>query len=612
MTDKQKKELIRILLSALMLLVCLFLPQHISPWLKALCCAAPLLLCGGSVLLDAFKNLLHGQLFDEKFLMTLAAVCAFCLGEYPEGAAIMLFWRIGEWFEGIAVGRSRKNIADLMNLCPDTATVLREGTEITVSPEEVEIGERILVRPGEKIPIDGMVVSGRSSLNTAALTGESAPQEAAPGSAVCSGTVNMTSALEIETRKRYEDSTVSRILEMVETATDKKAPVEHFITKFARVYTPAVVAGAALLALLPPLFFSAAWNEWIHRALIFLVVSCPCALVVSVPLTFFAGIGSASRQGILIKGSDCMENLAGVKTAVFDKTGTLTQGSFTVTEVFPNGVTRRELLSLAALAEAHSTHPIALSILAACGAEPDTSRLGAVREIAGMGIEAEVDHTRVYAGNLRLMRSVGITPPEESERGTAVYLAREKEYLGCIVIADTVKPEAKEALRALKADGVEKLVMLTGDRPAAARQVSAQLGMDETAAQLLPQDKVIEVEKRLMKGRPLCFTGDGINDAPVLIAADVGIAMGLHGTDAAIEAADVVLMNDDLSLLPRAKRLAAKTMRIVRQNIVLSLALKAAVLVLGALGIAQIGLAIFADVGVLILAVLNAMRAMKA
>ena len=609
MTRKQKKTLLRIVLAALLLVAAALLPAE-GLW-KALAFAVPWLVIGYDVLWDAVRGIAHGQVFDEKFLMAVATIGAFAVGEYPEAAAVMLFYQIGEWFQSIAVGRSRKSIAALMDIRPEFAVVLRDGQEEEVDPEEVSVGETILIRPGDRIPLDGTVLEGQSSLNTAALTGESLPVDVAPGDRVVSGSINMTGVLQVRAESAYEDSTVARILELVENSAEKKARVESFITRFARWYTPCVVIGALLLALLPPLFVGN-WGEWIHRALIFLVVSCPCALVVSVPLSFFGGIGGASRVGILIKGANDLETLAKVDTVAFDKTGTLTRGVFQVDAVHPKELTADALLDIAAAAESRSNHPVAESIVAAHGGHIDPARLGAVRELAGMGLEAEVDGEIFYVGNGKLMAQVGADWHECHLPGTVVHIARGREYLGHIVINDQLKPDAREAIAALKRLGVKQSVLLTGDRQKVAEAVAKELGVDDLRAELLPGQKVEEVERLLQSGAKLAFVGDGINDAPVLARADVGIAMGGLGSDAAIEAADVVLMDDKPSKIATAIRIARRTLNIARQNVWLAIGIKLAVLVLAAVGVATMWMAVFADVGVTVLAVLNAMRALRA
>ena len=605
MSRKQKKTLLRIGLAALLLAGAALLPAE-GLW-KALAFAVPWLVIGWDVLWDAVRGIAHGQVFDEKFLMAIATIGAFAIGEYPEAAAVMLFYQIGEWFQSVAVGRSRKSIAALMDIRPEYAVVLRDGEEQEVDPEEVAIGETIVLRPGERVPLDGSVLEGSGSLNTAALTGESLPVDVGPGDRVISGSINLTGLLRVRVESAYEDSTVSRILELVENSAEKKAKVESFITRFARWYTPCVVIGALLLALVPPLFVGN-WGEWIHRALIFLVVSCPCALVVSVPLSFFGGIGGASRAGILIKGANDLETLASVDTVAFDKTGTLTQGSFQVDAVHPREMEADELLDIAAAAESHSTHPVAESIVKAHGGHIDPARLGEIKELAGLGLQAQVDEETFYVGNGKLMDQVGADWHECHLPGTVVHIARGKEYLGHIVINDALKPDAASAIAALKSLGVKRAVLLTGDRQKVAQAVAEQLVVDQVCAELLPEQKVEEVEKLLAGGAKLAFVGDGINDAPVLARADVGIAMGALGSDAAIESADVVLMDDKPSRLPLAVKIARKTMGIVRQNIAFALGVKFIILILGALGIADLWLAVFGDVGVLILAILNAMR----
>ena len=605
MSRKQKKTLLRIGLAALLLAGAALLPAE-GLW-KALAFAVPWLVIGWDVLWDAVRGIAHGQVFDEKFLMAIATIGAFAIGEYPEAAAVMLFYQIGEWFQSVAVGRSRKSIAALMDIRPEYAVVLRDGEEQEVDPEEVAIGETIVLRPGERVPLDGSVLEGSGSLNTAALTGESLPVDVGPGDRVISGSINLTGLLRVRVESAYEDSTVSRILELVENSAEKKAKVESFITRFARWYTPCVVISALLLALVPPLFVGN-WGEWIHRALIFLVVSCPCALVVSVPLSFFGGIGGASRAGILIKGANDLETLASVDTVAFDKTGTLTQGSFQVDAVHPREMEADELLDIAAAAESHSTHPVAESIVKAHGGHIDPARLGEIKELAGLGLQAEVDGETFYVGNGKLMDQVGADWHECHLPGTVVHIARGKEYLGHIVINDALKPDAASAMEALRKLGVRRTVLLSGDRQRVAEAVAKELGLDEVRAELLPEQKVEEVEKLLQGGAKLAFVGDGINDAPVLARADVGIAMGALGSDAAIESADVVLMDDKPSRIALAVKIARKTMGIVRQNIAFALGVKFIILILGALGIADLWLAVFGDVGVLILAILNAMR----
>ena len=606
MTRKQKRTLWRIAAAAVLCVVIALLPVE-GLW-RGLLFAVPYLIVGYDVLWSAVRNILHGQVFDEKFLMAIATLGAFAIREYPEAAAVMLFYQIGELFQGIAVGRSRRSIAALMDIAPESAVVLRDGQEEEVSPDEVRVGETILVRPGEKIPLDGVILEGRTTVNTAALTGESLPADKAEGERVISGSINLTGAIKVRTESVYEDSTVAKILELVENSQEKKAHVESFITRFARWYTPCVVVGALLLALIPPLLLGQPWAVWVKRALIFLVVSCPCALVVSVPLSFFGGIGGASREGILIKGANYLETLAKVDTVVFDKTGTLTQGSFAVDAIHPKQIDAEALLDIAAAAESYSQHPVAESIVSAHGGDIDHSRIGQVTEIAGKGLRAEVDGQTFYVGNSALMEQIGADYHDCHLVGTVIHVAREREYLGHIVINDQPKPDAAQAIADLKALGVRKTVMLTGDIQKVARAVAEKLGVDEVHAGLLPGQKVEQVERMLQSGAKLAFVGDGINDAPVLTRADVGIAMGAMGSDAAIESADIVLMDDKPSRLPLAVKLSRRTMRIVNENIVFALAVKAVILLLGALGIANMWFAVFGDVGVLILAVLNAMR----
>ena len=607
MTRRQKKTLWRIVAAALLTLVAALLPlEGIG---KALAFAVPYLVIGYDVLWSAARNIAHGQVFDEKFLMALATLGAFGTGEYPEAAAVMLFYQIGEWFQSIAVGRSRKSIAALMDIRPEFATVLRDGEESEVDPEEVALGETILIRPGERVPLDGTVLEGSSSLDTAALTGESLPVDVTEGAKVISGSINLTGLLKVRTESVYQDSTVARILELVENSAEKKARVENYITRFARWYTPCVVIGAVLLALIPPLF-DGNWAMWINRALIFLVVSCPCALVVSVPLSFFGGIGAASREGILVKGANYLEALATVDTLAFDKTGTLTQGVFAVDAIHPREIPEDELLDIAAVAESHSSHPVAESIVAAHKGHIDKSRVSKVEELAGRGVCAVVDGQTFYVGNSKLMEEIGAEYHDCHLSGTVIHVSRDREYLGHIVINDQLKPDAKESIAALKALGVKQTVMLTGDRQQVAENAARALGVDRVYAQLLPAEKVEKVEQLLQNGAKLAFVGDGINDAPVLSRADVGVAMGAMGSDAAIESADIVLMDDKPSRLPLAVKLARKTMRIVRENIVFALGVKLLILALGALGFANMWWAVFGDVGVLILAILNAMRCM--
>lgn len=613
MTNGQKKELIRIIAAGVLLAAAILSP--LEGWLRLAAFLIPYLIVGYDVLFSAIRNILHGQVFDENFLMGIATVGALAIGEYPEAVAVMLFYQIGELFQSIAVGKSRKSISALMDIRPDHAAVLRDGGEVNVDPEEVLPGETIIIRPGEKIPLDAVITEGSTSVNTAALTGESLPRDCAEGDAVISGSVNISAPIKARVTSVYAESTVARILELVENSASRKAKAENFITRFARVYTPVVVIGAALLALIPPLAFGADWSEWINRALIFLVVSCPCALVISVPLSFFGGIGGASRSGILIKGSNYLETLAKVRTVAFDKTGTLTQGNFNVTAVHPKDMSRAELLDVAALAESYSNHPIALSIVRAHGGHIDKSRLGEIEEMPGLGIRAEVDGKHVLAGNSKLMDAGHIhwnACPEDI--GTIIHVSSNGEYCGHIVISDEVKPDSAAAVEKLREAGVIKTVMLTGDSQVVGESVGRSLGIDEIHANLMPADKTAVLEKLIAAkpdGTALAFVGDGINDAPVLTRADIGIAMGALGSDAAIEAADVVLMDDAPLKVAQAIRLARSTMRLVRQNIVFALSVKAIVLILGAFGFANMWIAVFADVGVSVIATANAMRALR-
>ena len=618
MTKKQKVMLIRILITAAMLLALKFIPLTGIPQLIAYLIAY--LVIGYDILRKAGKGIVNGRVFDENFLMAIATLGAFFLaiwtksGDYVEGIAVMLFYQIGELFQSYAVGKSRSSITALMDIRPDSANLeAGDGSVSVVDPDDVPIGATIVVKPGEKIPLDGVVLTGESTLNTAALTGESRPRTVRPGDEVISGCVNADGVLRIRTTKIYGESTVAKILDLVENSSLKKAPVENFITKFARYYTPAVCIGALVLAVVPPLLLGN-WLDWLMRALTFLVISCPCALVISIPLSFFGGIGGASACGILVKGSTYLEELARTGIVVFDKTGTLTQGTFKVVGIHPeNGVTGDALVEAAALAESWSKHPISLSIKNAYGKDIDPSRVTDVQELGGHGVTAKVDGKTVAAGNARLMAKLGLTVPEITEPGTIVHVAMEGRYAGYLLIADVVKPHSAAAIKGLKQAGVRKTVMLTGDAESVAKAVSAELGLDEYHAGLLPGDKVDQIETLLAAKQPkenLAFVGDGINDAPVLSRADVGIAMGALGSDAAIEAADVVLMDDDPAKIALAMRIARRTLRIVYQNIVFALAIKFACLVLGALGLASMWTAIFADVGVMVLAVLNATRAL--
>ena len=623
MTKKQKKSLQQILI-ALALVILLKLLLRVLPALptpvELLLYLIPYFVVGKDVLRKAIKGIKNRQPFDECFLMAVATVGAFALGDYVEGCAVILFYQIGELFQSVAVGKSRQSISSLMDIRPDYANVEDEDGKLEqVDPDDVEVGTVIVVQPGERVPIDGVIVEGTSALNTAALTGESLPRDVQTGDEVISGCVNMTGLLKVRTTKEFGESTVSKILDLVENSSMKKARAENFITRFARVYTPAVCYGALALAFLPPIVLllmgqPARFGDWIYRALTFLVISCPCALVISIPLSFFGGIGGASACGILVKGSTYLEELARTGIVVFDKTGTLTQGTFKVTGVHPaDGITDEQLVETAALAESWSKHPISLSIKAAHGKEIDTSRVTDVEELGGHGVTAKVDGKPVAAGNARLMERLGLSAPAVSETGTVVHVAIDGRYAGCLLIADVVKPHSAEAIRALKAAGVRKTVMLTGDAEPVAKAVSAQLGLDEYHAGLLPGDKVDQIETLIAAKKSkenLAFVGDGINDAPVLSRADVGIAMGALGSDAAIEAADVVLMDDDPAKIALAMRIARRTLRIVYENIVFALAVKFACLLLGAIGMASMWTAIFADVGVMVIAVLNATRAL--
>lgn len=612
MSKKQKKNLVRILCSAVLLAVAWLLPLE-GVW-RLLVFLVPYAVIGYDVLFSAVRNILHGQIFDENFLMALATVGAFFVADYPEAVAVMLFYQIGELFQSIAVGKSRKSIAALMDIRPDYANVLRNGEAITVSPEEVEIGETILIKPGEKIPLDAVITSGETSVNNAALTGESLPVECRVGDTLISGSVNLNGVVEAKVKSVFSESTVSKILNLVENSASKKARSENFITKFAKYYTPCVVIAAVLLAVLPPLILKQSFAVWIERALTFLVVSCPCALVISVPLSFFGGIGGASKAGILIKGANYMEALSTVDTVVFDKTGTLTKGIFSVSAVYPQNCSESELLKLAALAESYSSHPIAASVVKAYDGTLDKTKISDVQELAGQGIQATVNRKPVYVGSSKLMDAVGIKRKEIDTVGTTVHVAADGKYLGYLVIADEIKADAKTAIERLKSIGVRKTVMLTGDADTVGRAVGETLDIDEMHTQMMPNDKVSVVEALLQEKNPkhtLAFVGDGINDAPVLARADIGIAMGALGSDAAIEAADVVLMDDKPSKLAKAIEISKKTMRIVHQNIVFALLVKAIVLVFSAIGLAGMWLAVFADVGVMVIAVLNAMRSLK-
>ena len=612
MSRKQKKILIRILVSGALLVAAALLPLEGSGRMAAF--LVPYGVIGWDVLWRAVRNITHGQVFDENFLMALATVGALRVGEYPEAVFVMLFYQVGELFQSYAVGRSRQSISELMDIRPDYANLERDGQLEQVDPEEVRVGDCIVIKPGERIPLDGVIREGSSAVDTAALTGESVPREVEPGDDVISGCVNRSGLLRVQVTRAFAESTVSRILDLVENASSKKARAEHFITKFARYYTPAVVLAAVLLAVIPPLTLGWAWSDAITRALNFLVVSCPCALVISVPLSFFGGIGGASRDGILVKGGNYLEVLARTRVVVFDKTGTLTKGVFNVTAIHPDDCPEDRLLELAALAEQYSDHPISRSLREAYGKSPAPGQVQEVEELAGRGVKAVVDGTPVYVGNNRLMEEVGVHWHPCHRIGTTVHVATPGKYLGHIVISDEVKEDAAQAIAALKTVGVEKTVMLTGDTREVGEAVAAELGLDEVHTQLLPAGKVEQVERLLQSTRPkdkLAFVGDGINDAPVLSRADVGIAMGGLGSDAAIEAADVVLMDDKPAKLADAIRIARRTLAIVRQNIAFALGVKALVLLLSALGMANLWEAVFADVGVSVIAILNAMRALR-
>lgn len=615
MTKKQKKVLVRIIIAAVLVIALQFVP--VEGYVRFGLYMIPYLVIGYDILKKAGKGILNRQIFDENFLMAVATIGAIALGDYKEGTAVMLFYQIGELFQSYAVGKSRRNISELMDIRPDYANVEKDGELEQVDPDEIEIGTVIVVQPGEKVPIDGVVVEGTSSLNTSALTGESVPREVSVDDEIISGCINMTGLLKIRTTKEFGESTVSKILELVENASSRKSRSENFISKFAKVYTPAVCYGALALAILPPIvrmaFMGLApeWGDWVYRALTFLVISCPCALVISIPLSFFAGIGGASREGVLVKGSSFLETLSQTKIVVFDKTGTMTKGVFEVNGIHHSPYKDEELLEYAALAESYSTHPISKSLQRAYGKPIDKNRVSDVEEIGGHGLTAKVDGKVVAAGNAKLMQKLGIEYHECSHVGTIVHVAIDGQYAGHILISDVIKEHAAEAIAALKKSGIEKTVMLTGDAKNVAEHVATQLGIDEVCSELLPGDKVEKVEELLTKKSEkdkLAFVGDGINDAPVLSRADIGIAMGALGSDAAIEAADIVLMDDDPLKISKAIRISRKCLRIVYENIYFAIGIKVICLVLGALGIANMWFAIFADVGVMILAVLNAIR----
>ena len=622
MTSKQKKMLYRIITAFVLFVVLMVLErtgvleQLPSQWLVFLIYLVPYLVIGYDIVYKAVRNISHGQVFDENFLMMVATFGAFGVKEYSEAVAVMLFYQVGELFQNYAVGKSRQSISDMMNICPEYANIEEDGVLTQVDPDDVEVGTIIVVKPGERIPLDGIVTEGTSMIDTAALTGESVPRRATVGDEIISGCVNGSSTIKVKVTKAFEDSTVARILELVENASSKKAKVENFITRFAKYYTPVVTIGAVILAILPPLILGGGWADWIQRACIFLVISCPCALVISVPLGFFGGIGASSKIGILVKGSNYLEAVAEMTTIVFDKTGTLTKGEFKVSEVQPsadknNTIGKEELLEIAAYGEGYSNHPIANSIREAYGKTLSMERVTDTEEIAGHGIHTFIDGREVYLGNAKLMDAQNIAYTENKTAGTVVYVACNNVFAGSIVISDTVKEGSKDAIRDMKQVGVKKTVMLTGDRQAAADAVAAELGIDEVHAELLPADKVGQVEKLLgaqNEKERLAFVGDGINDAPVLTRADIGIAMGSMGSDAAIEAADIVLMDDDIRKIASLVKIARKTLGIVKQNIVFALAVKALVLLLGALGMANMWEAVFADVGVSVIAILNSMR----
>ena len=620
MTKKQKNTLYRILITAV-LYILLTILEHLGVYeklnnyfIELFLYVIPYLVISYDIIRKAFKNLRHGQVFDENFLMIVATVAAFCVGEYPEAVAVMLLYQVGELFQGYAVGKSRQSISAMMELCPEYANIEENGELVQVDPDDVEVGTIITVKPNERIPLDGVVVEGDSLVDTSALTGESVPRRVYEGSDIVSGCINGNGILKIRVTKAFEDSTVAKILELVENASSKKAKVENFITRFARVYTPFVTICAAILAIIPPLFFGGDFVSWIQRACIFLVISCPCALVISVPLGFFGGIGAASKIGVLVKGGNYLEALSEVGTIVFDKTGTLTKGEFKVTEIIPVNVTKEELLQLAAFGEGYSNHPIANSIRNAYELPLEMNRVTDAKELSGLGIKAVIDGNTVYLGNEKLMLEQHISYQKAESTGTVIYIARENTFMGTIIISDTIKEGAPEAVTEIKKCGVKNCVMLTGDRKEAAAAIAQMLNLDSFHAELMPQDKVTLTEQLLEKEsqkEKLVFVGDGINDAPVLVRADIGIAMGSMGSDAAIEAADIVIMDDDIKKIPKTIRIARKTLRIVKENIVFCLAVKALVMILGVLGMANMWMAIAGDVGVSIIAIINSMRTLR-
>lgn len=623
MTEKQKKVLYRIIVTAV-LYAGLLTTEHLKyfsfmekPFVELGLFLIPYVVIGWDIMYKAVRNIVHGQVFDENFLMFIATIGAFVVGEYSEGVAVMLFYQVGELFQSYAVNRSRQSIAQLMDICPEYANIEEDGNISQVDPDDVAVGSVIVIKPGERVPLDGIVIEGESMVDTSSLTGESVPRRVAENSEIISGCVNGSGLLRVKTTKEFDDSTVARILELVENASSKKAKVENFITRFARYYTPVVVICALLLAVIPPLFLGGSFFDWLQRACIFLVISCPCALVISVPLSFFGGIGAASASGILVKGGNYLEAMADMDTIVFDKTGTLTKGEFEVNEVITaDGVEKDEVLMLAAYAEQYSDHPIADSIKRAYGKtakEVAADRISDVREIPGHGICIRLDGLEVLAGNEKLLKDNGVPVVQINQAGTVVYIAKDKAYMGCVVISDSIKPEAKEAIRRLKEAGVKQAVMLTGDRKETGEAVARQLGIDIVYTQLLPADKVTKVEELLENGSggKVAFVGDGINDAPVLSRADIGIAMGSMGSDAAIEAADIVLMDDDTTKIAKVVSIARKTLVIVKQNIVFALGVKAFILILGAFGMANMWEAVFADVGVSVIAIINAMRMLR-